>query len=883
MDISSLPIASTSLREMNDIFGGLQRGYEGLFLRYIPLKEWDEYKRITTTYKEAMTETSGKPDEYFEHPKFMREFMGSGVLPSFNHLVHQAKLQSEGKPASASKVGLALSTFHHVMRNAGKVWGTYFDKDSALLPETLKEIIAYFEAVDGIEKAVFEKDAEGNRKNISQAEMLKKIDSLPRPPSLQGLSYEQMAEKLTNEFGNLNDVPLKIKDTEQNVQNPVCPWVRTEIAEADIIHHHYNPSLAAIVYGIRHGGNNILGRPEESPMRKFLETTLGVGMEAGRKIEFLHNSAPDVFSDYDRDIIAKNFLEQRYWIRTARACAMIHGKSGEGFAEVLKLIGKDPDQIVVRSASKFAVLMYAISEVIEKKIPDTDVKMIADIRTLAANMYGLSEDTENKINKAKGDVRREVRIYFDEHLEERSPKAEQDRGHALYAERKDKILEEQRAALAPVMLDTENITLLKTFINIVKTNKSLFGKTAQSFVDSVTDYCQTWINEHERETNMSIPNVCVVGASGMVGTATVEVLSALGLDVVTVDRKIDPTDTAGLAKRAQREADFGVLKNKLQTTDHQQANWLKQGLHGAEAKGDVSSANSIQDVIQSGIETIVISAGLPRVGLETRNDLIGKNTPIFESYAEQIAEGYLAKLKQDSNAKLPTIISVGNPMDEMATILYDLIAAKLDKTKEDPEYAAQKTKIESTLKDLPTKICGLGGILDGARFAWAIEDVTGIPLNRIVHVPVLAAHGETMVPDFSNVVVINNDGNPARLKIDGQDERKITTLTRGGGAAVKNDTKEHTGQDQTAVFAAATMVGKFIDALYAPEERQIIAAVYNPKKETMAGYNVTVGSGKITPDYTVGVDIQYESDLSLAVIRKGVKAGMKIANSPTPS
>jgi len=108
----------------------------------------------------------------------------------------------------------------------------------------------------------------------------------------------------------------------------------------------------------------------------------------------------------------------------------------------------------------------------------------------------------------------------------------------------------------------------------------------------------------------------------------------------------------------------------------------------------------------------VITSGIPRKPGMTREELIGINAGIVKSVASDL-------IKQSPNT---IMIVVSNPMDTMA-------------------YLVHKTT------DLPrTKIIGMGGALDSARFKYRLAEALGAPISDVDGMVVGGHSDKGMIP-----------------------------------------------------------------------------------------------------------------------------------------
>lgn len=135
----------------------------------------------------------------------------------------------------------------------------------------------------------------------------------------------------------------------------------------------------------------------------------------------------------------------------------------------------------------------------------------------------------------------------------------------------------------------------------------------------------------------------------------------------------------------------------------------------------IMGTNDYADTKDSDI--VVITAGVPRKPGMTREDLIGVNSKIMGSVIGQAMEA-------SPNA---VFICVTNPLDIMT-------------------YLAFKQS------GLPSaRLMGMGGVLDSARYAFAVSQRAGVPITSVDALAV-GAHGQAMVclPRFSHI-----DGKPS--------------------------------------------------------------------------------------------------------------------------
>lgn len=158
----------------------------------------------------------------------------------------------------------------------------------------------------------------------------------------------------------------------------------------------------------------------------------------------------------------------------------------------------------------------------------------------------------------------------------------------------------------------------------------------------------------------------------------------------------------------------------------------------------ITAAKTPADVKDCDI--VVVTAGVPRKGDMTREDLLMINAKIIKSVTQDI-------MKYSPNA---IIISVSNPLDVMT-------------------YAIHKiTGWESN------RIIGMAGALDGSRMAYQIYKKLGYGAGQIGSL-VIGDHGQNMIPMPQQVKV---GAVPATAVLSKKDMEEIIERTKNGGAEI---------------------------------------------------------------------------------------------------
>ena len=164
----------------------------------------------------------------------------------------------------------------------------------------------------------------------------------------------------------------------------------------------------------------------------------------------------------------------------------------------------------------------------------------------------------------------------------------------------------------------------------------------------------------------------------------------------------------------------------------------------------VTGTNDYADT--AGSDVVVVTAGLPRKPGMTRDDLLAANRAIVESVISQVVAASPDAI----------VICVTNPLDVM-------------------------TYLAKNVSGLPTnRVFGMGGVLDSARFAFAIAEKTGAAITDIDALA-MAAHGDAMVPMPRFSTVAGTPADRASLRRGGRGARAAHDLRRRRGRGAAQD------------------------------------------------------------------------------------------------
>ncbi len=233
----------------------------------------------------------------------------------------------------------------------------------------------------------------------------------------------------------------------------------------------------------------------------------------------------------------------------------------------------------------------------------------------------------------------------------------------------------------------------------------------------------------------------------------------------------------------------------------------------------------------AGSDVVVITAGLPRKPGMSRMDLLAVNARIVKEVTIEIA-----RYSPDA-----VIVNVTNPLDHMTTLVADVSGFPRD------------------------RVMGQAGMLDSARFAHFISEMTGADITEIFAVT-LGSHGETMVPVPSQCRV----GDKALTDV--LDEAAIDELvdrTRKGGAEIVGLLK--TG---SAYFAPSAAAAEMVRAILGDTNQQMPVCAWTTGEHGISdvylGVSARLGAGGVKE--IVELDLTAEEAAALTEAATAVKA-----------
>jgi len=244
----------------------------------------------------------------------------------------------------------------------------------------------------------------------------------------------------------------------------------------------------------------------------------------------------------------------------------------------------------------------------------------------------------------------------------------------------------------------------------------------------------------------------------------------------------------------------------------------------------VTAAKDASDL--KNCDIVVITAGVPRKGDMTREDLLMINAKIMKDVVNNV------KL-YSPNA---VIICVSNPLDVMTYVIHKMTG--WDKR----------------------RIIGMAGALDGARMAYQIHKKVGYGSGQIRAV-VIGDHGQNMIP-LPQISTVG--GIPLSQILDEDDMQEIIAKTKEGGAEIV----KHLGT--SAYYAPGRAVSVMVEAIL--DDSRIVTASsvllegeYG-HSDICVGVPVVLGARGVESIIELDCDsaTKEKFDISVSSIREGI-------------
>ncbi|MBI5538461.1 MAG: malate dehydrogenase [Bacteroidia bacterium] len=233
-------------------------------------------------------------------------------------------------------------------------------------------------------------------------------------------------------------------------------------------------------------------------------------------------------------------------------------------------------------------------------------------------------------------------------------------------------------------------------------------------------------------------------------------------------------------------------------------------------------------------EIVIITSGLPRKPGMSRDDLIATNASIVKSVTDNV-------VKHSPNA---IIIVVSNPLDVMTYCAY--LTAKKDSS----------------------KVFGMAGILDTARYRMFLTEALGISHKEIQAI-LMGGHGDTMVPLPRYTTVA---GIPVTELIEKDKLDAIIERTKKGGGEIVNLL------GTSAWYAPAAAAAQMAEAIIKDQKRVFPVCAWLTGqyglKDIYLGVPVVLGKNGI--ERIIELQLNEEEKASLMSSAKAVKEVMDV-------
>jgi malate dehydrogenase len=240
----------------------------------------------------------------------------------------------------------------------------------------------------------------------------------------------------------------------------------------------------------------------------------------------------------------------------------------------------------------------------------------------------------------------------------------------------------------------------------------------------------------------------------------------------------------------------------------------------------------------AGADVVIVTAGVPRKPGMSRDDLLSVNLKIIRSVSNNIKE----------HCPNAFVIVISNPLDAM---VYEC------------------AKVTGFPK---SKICGMAGVLDSARFQLFLAQEMGVSVKD-VRAMVLGGHGDTMVPVTSYCTV---NGVPVKQLISPERLAAIVTRTAGGGGEIVKL------MGTSAYYAPATAAAAMAESYLLDQRRLVPAAVHCNGEYGLSdlyiGLPCVIGKNGVEKIIEITLTDEEKAQLakSVAAVRELVDASAKL-------
>ena len=248
----------------------------------------------------------------------------------------------------------------------------------------------------------------------------------------------------------------------------------------------------------------------------------------------------------------------------------------------------------------------------------------------------------------------------------------------------------------------------------------------------------------------------------------------------------------------------------------------------------ITAAKTPADVKDCDI--VVVTAGVPRKGDMTREDLLMINAKIIKSVTQHI-------MKYSPNA---IIISVSNPLDIMTYAIHKITGWKSN------------------------RIIGMAGALDGSRMAYQIYKKLGYGAGQTGSL-VIGDHGQNMIPLPQQVKI---GAVPATAVLSKKDMEEIIERTKNGGAEIVKHlgTSGYYGPGRAIAF----MVEAILNDSHVMVSSSVLLNGEYGYSDVSVGVPVILGQNGIEKIVEISLDKETSAKFKISV--ESIQEGIDILN-----
>jgi len=248
----------------------------------------------------------------------------------------------------------------------------------------------------------------------------------------------------------------------------------------------------------------------------------------------------------------------------------------------------------------------------------------------------------------------------------------------------------------------------------------------------------------------------------------------------------------------------------------------------------ITAAKTPADVKDCDI--VVVTAGVPRKGDMTREDLLIINAKIIKSVTQDI-------MKYSPNA---IILCVSNPLDIMTYIMHKITGWKSN------------------------RIIGMAGALDGSRMAYQIYKKLGYGAGQIGSL-VIGDHGENMIPLPQQVKI---GAVPATAVLSKKDMEEIIERTKNGGAEIV----KYLGT--SGYYAPGRAIAFMVEAILNDSQVMVSSSVILNGEygysDVSVGVPIILGQNGVEEIVEISLDKETSAKFKISV--ESIKEGINILN-----